>query len=137
VGAGGDTAGGDLGAVGQGDAAHPAVAGEDACHRGVGADLGPVLFGGDGDGVGDAAHAAADVAPDAAAPSHSPMTWWNRTYAVPGIDGDAITPMTASVAKVTFSCSDSNQRSRIGRAALVSTSIAFTASVPSLRKFQP
>ena len=28
------------------------------------------------------------------------MTWWNSTYAVPGIDGDAMAPMIASVASV-------------------------------------
>ena len=35
---------------------------------------------------------------------------------MPGIDGLAIAPMIASVASVALSCSDSNQRSRIGRA---------------------
>ncbi len=38
--------------------------------------------------------------------------------------------MTASVASVTFNCSDSNQRSRIGRAAPVRISIASAPSLP-------
>jgi len=65
------------------------------------------------------------------------MTWWNNTYAVPGMDGDAIAPMMASVARVTLSCSDSNQRSRIGVAAPVRISIAFWPSAPSLAKAIP
>ena len=62
------------------------------------------------------------------APPLSPMTWWKSTYAVPGIEGLAIAPMTASVASVPFS-SDSNQRSRIGRAAPVRISTASLAAV--------
>ena len=65
------------------------------------------------------------------------MTWWNSTYAVPGIEGDAIAPMIASVASVTLSCSLSNQRSRIGVAAPVRISTAFCPSVPSFTNASP
>ena len=51
--------------------------------------------------------------------------------AVPGMEGDAKAPMIASVARVTLSCSDSNQRSRIGRAAPVSNSSPSGISAPS------
>ena len=44
---------------------------------------------------------------------------------MPGIEGEAIAPMIASVARVTLSCSLSNQRSRIGVAAPVRISTAF------------
>jgi hypothetical protein len=56
---------------------------------------------------------------------------------VPGIEGEAIAPMIASVANVTFSCSDSNQRSRIGVAAPARISTAFCPSVPSRTKPSP
>src|SRR6184192_2436595 len=68
---------------------------------------------------------------------HSPITWWNSTYAVPGTVGDAIAPMIASVARAIFSCSDSNQRSRIGRAAPVRISSAAGPSRPSCRNRHP
>ena len=71
------------------------------------------------------------------APPLSPMTWWKSTYAVPGIEGLAIAPMTASVASVPFSSSDSNQRSRIGRAAPVRISTASPAASPSRRNERP
>jgi hypothetical protein len=45
--------------------------------------------------------------------------------------------MTASVASVALSCSDSNQRSRIGRAAPVRISAAAVMSLPRLRAFNP
>ena len=56
---------------------------------------------------------------------------------MPGIEGVAKAPMIASVAMVAFSCSDSNQRSRIGLAAPVRISIAFWPSVPSFLKSSP
>ncbi len=56
---------------------------------------------------------------------------------MPGIDGEAIAPMIASVASVTLSCSLSNQRSRIGVAAPVRISTAFCPSVPSLTNARP
>ena len=56
---------------------------------------------------------------------------------MPGIEGEAIAPIIASVASVTFSCSDSNQRSRIGVAAPVRISIAFCPSGYQLAKLLP
>jgi hypothetical protein len=53
------------------------------------------------------------------------------------MDGEAIAPMIASVASVTLSCSDSNQRSRIGVAAPARISTAFWPSCPSFRKPSP
>ena len=56
---------------------------------------------------------------------------------MPGIDGAAIAPITASVASVTLSCSDSNQRSRIGRAAPVRISMASVICGPRFWKERP
>jgi hypothetical protein len=56
---------------------------------------------------------------------------------VPGIEGLAMAPMIASVASVAFSSSDSNQRSRIGRAAPVRISTASPAAAPSRRNERP
>ncbi len=56
---------------------------------------------------------------------------------MPGIEGEAIAPMMASVASVTLSCSDSNHRSRIGVAAPARISTAFWPSCPSLRNPSP
>ena len=53
------------------------------------------------------------------------------------MEGDAIAPMMASVASAILSSSDSNQRSRMGRAAPVRISIACGPVVPSLRKLHP
>src|SRR6185437_7322954 len=53
------------------------------------------------------------------------------------MEGDATAPMIASVASVTLSCSLSNQRSSVGRAAPVRISMALTPSRPSLRNCQP
>src|SRR5437867_3158035 len=53
------------------------------------------------------------------------------------MDGEAIAPMMASVASAIFSSSDSNQRSRMGRAAPVRISSARGPSRPSRRKRQP
>src|SRR2546425_9786724 len=38
---------------------------------------------------------------------HDALPIWNSTYAVPGMEGDAIAPMMASVASAIFSSSDS------------------------------
>ena len=46
-------------------------------------------------------------------------------------------PIMASVASVPLSCSDSNQRSRIGRAAPVRISTASLMAGPSWRKARP
>ena len=56
---------------------------------------------------------------------------------MPGIDGAMNAPMIASVAIVPLSSSLSNQRSRIGRAAPVSTSIASPMPGPSRCSARP
>src|SRR5262249_32104509 len=66
VGVAGHHAGAQLLAVGQGDAGDGAVVDQDPAHLCVGADLGAVGTGDLGQGLGEGAHAAADVAPDAA-----------------------------------------------------------------------
>src|SRR5205823_1921865 len=53
------------------------------------------------------------------------------------MDGEATAPMIASVARAILSSSDSNQWSRIGRAAPVRISMARGPSAPSFRKRQP
>ncbi len=56
---------------------------------------------------------------------------------MPGVDGDAVAPMTASVASVALSRSDSNQRSRTTRAGAVRISAASPAVAPRRRQRQP
>ena len=127
----------ELVAVGQRHADGFAVANEDPRDFGFAADLGTEVAGADASACVRPSMPPRTYAHTPRAPPLSPMTWWKSTYAVPGIEGLAIAPMTASVASVPFSSSDSNQRSRIGRAAPVMTSTASPARLPAAETTVP
>ena len=137
VGVAGHDRGAELVAADQSDAGDPPVAHEDARHLGLAADVDAEVARGTGERLREPAHAAAHVA-------HTPRVAVGFAHDVveQHVGGArhrraAIAPMIASVASVALSCSDSNQRSRIGRAAPVRISTASPGRVTELPERAP